>query len=62
MIHWKDLPKLTSIGHYEVCISLDVFKESVERYTKEYNLNLLPDFQRGHVWNEGQKLLMSNSC
>lgn len=56
MIHWKDLPKLTAIGSYEVCQPLDSLKDAVDRYIKEYGLNLLPDFQRGHVWNEEQQV------
>lgn len=56
MISWKNLPKLTSIGQYEVCQPLDSFLEMVDRYVQEYRLNLLPDFQRGHVWSKSQKV------
>jgi uncharacterized protein with ParB-like and HNH nuclease domain len=56
VIHWKEFPKLTSIGNYEVCVSLRSLLEDIERYIKEYNLNLLPDFQRGHVWTKLQKV------
>lgn len=56
LIHWRKLPKLTSVGHYEVCQPLDSFLEMVNRYISEYGLNILPDFQRGHVWNRSQKV------
>jgi uncharacterized protein with ParB-like and HNH nuclease domain len=56
MIHWKDLPKLTSIGSYEVCQPLDYLAEGVARYEEEYGLNLFPDFQRGHVWSCRQQI------
>lgn len=55
-IHWRNLPKLTRLGSYEVCQPLDYFKESLDRYVVEYGLNLLPDFQRGHVWKVEQKV------
>lgn len=55
-IHWKDLPKLTSIGQYEVNQPLEDLKSVVDRYVTEYCLNLLPDFQRGHVWSKDQKV------
>jgi len=55
-LHWKNLPKLTGIGHYEVNQPLDNMKDCVERYINQYHLNLHPDFQRGHVWNEDQKI------
>jgi len=56
LIYWKDLPKLTSIGQYEVNQPLDSINEVVDRYIKEYGLNLSPDFQRGHVWKKHQKV------
>lgn len=55
-IHWKNLPKLTSIGSYEVCLALDGMVESIDRYIDNYNLNLFPDFQRGHVWRLNQQV------
>lgn len=28
---------------------------ALSRYERDYGLNLLPDFQRGHVWNQAQQ-------
>lgn len=55
-INWRELPKLTSVGHYEVNQPLDDLVNVVGRYIKEYNLNLNPDFQRGHVWTKFQQI------
>lgn len=49
---------LTRRGNYEVNVSFDYFEDVVSRYEK-YNdtpLQLNPDFQRGHVWNEFQQV------
>jgi uncharacterized protein with ParB-like and HNH nuclease domain len=56
-IHWRDLPKVTSIGEYETNQSIDDLLEHLEYLQTKKNLNLSPDFQRGHVWNENQKIL-----
>lgn len=56
MIHWKKLPKLTSVGTYEVNIPLDDFNGVIDKYINQYHLNLNPDFQRGHVWKEAQQI------
>ncbi len=56
-IHWRDLPKVTSIGEYETNQSIDDLLEHLEYLKIKRGLNLSPDFQRGHVWNEGQKIL-----
>jgi len=55
-IHWRSLPKLTSIGSYEVCQPLNYMIETIDRFIEKYNLNLNPDFQRGHVWDDEQRI------
>lgn len=56
LITAKDLPKLTKVGSYQVNIPLVYLQENIERFVWRYNLNLLPDFQRGHVWKEEQQI------
>jgi len=55
---YKDIKKFTSSGHYHVNIPLDYVDEWV---TKNENdrvspLQMNPDFQRGHVWNQRQQI------
>lgn len=53
----KTIKKYTSNGSYHVVYSLDFFKEKIEKWQKDQNLQLNPDFQRGHVWTENQQIL-----
>lgn len=41
---------------YSIDIPLSMFTEKINEYTKEYGLQLNPDFQRGHVWTEEQQI------
>lgn len=58
---FRDIPQYTRSGSYEVDMSLDYVYETV---IKEWaagkeqvgrNLELNPDFQRGHVWTKAKK-------
>ena len=51
---YKDIPKFTSVGNYEVNFSLLSFPKAIEDYQKS-GLQLNPDFQRGNVWNIDQQ-------
>ena len=42
---------LIADGNYRVNTFLDNLDDTIDRYKKEYNLNLDPDFQRAHVWD-----------
>lgn len=52
----KDIKQLTGEGHYKIDIPLSFFKEKIDKFQKEYNLQLNPDFQRGHIWTEKQQI------
>lgn len=52
---WKEENGLTRIGNYEINIDFEHIGETINRY-KKYKLNLTPDFQRGHVWNQEQQI------
>ena len=52
---WRDIPRLTRDGHYQVDISLDYLETQIGYYTKEHGLDLDVDFQRAHVWTDGQR-------
>ena len=53
---FKDLPKFTRVGHYNVNVNWKYFTDAIERYVKEYKLEMNPDFQRGNVWTEKQQI------
>jgi len=43
-------------GKYEINIPLSYLKEKIEKFKQQYNLEMNPDFQRGHVWNIQQRI------
>jgi len=49
---FKDIKKLIGFGHYRV----DGNWDDINRYIERYNLQLEPDFQRGHVWTITQQI------
>ena len=53
---FKDIPMFTSIGHYKVDIPLNYLSQTIKDYQQEFNLQLNPLFQRGHVWTEKQQI------
>ena len=54
--NFSDIPQLTKDGSYEIFVGLKYLKDQIDIYIKEYQLNLNPDFQRGHVWTEDQQI------
>jgi hypothetical protein len=49
----------TAEGNYQVDVPLHMLKASIDRLVQERAssaLDLLPDFQRGHVWTEAQQV------
>ena len=40
---------------YVIDISLEYFEESIQYYANERGLQMEPDFQRTHVWNNVQR-------
>ena len=51
---YTDIPKFTSVGSYDVNVSLRYFPSTITDYQNE-GLQLDPDFQRGNVWSEDQQ-------
>jgi len=56
IIRPNDIPKLIPTGSYCVTSDLSYLKETFDRYIEELGLNLDPDFQRQHVWNDAQRI------
>ena len=55
------MPKLADIkmftnAHYGIDVPLDYLLDHINKWIKEYNLQLDPDFQRAHVWTEEQQV------
>jgi uncharacterized protein with ParB-like and HNH nuclease domain len=53
---FKDIKRFTAVGSYQVNIPFDYFKSIIDKYINEYGLQMIPDFQRGHVWNKEQQI------
>lgn len=43
-------------AYYRIDVALNSIEHTLEHYTEQFNLNLCPDFQRGHVWTEEQQI------
>lgn len=52
---FKEIPQFTSEGSYQVNYTLVSLVKYIEE-EKEEGLQLNPEFQRGHVWTEGQQI------
>jgi len=53
---FKDIPQFTSEGNYQVNQPLRTIDRFIKEEIEDLNLQLNPDFQRGHVWNENQQI------
>lgn len=52
---FRDIKRFPNI-HYHVDVPLDYIISTIDRYTED-GLVMNPDFQRGYVWTESQKIL-----
>ncbi len=55
LVSYKDIPKFTSLGSYEVNMPFKYVPKWIEE-NKQYGLKMDPLFQRGHVWTEAQQI------
>ena len=55
-MNFQDIPQFTSPASYHIDVSLSYLKEHIDHHIQESNLQLNPDFQRGHVWTEKQQI------
>lgn len=53
---FKDIPQFTSDGSYQVNYSLTSLVKYIEEEVETMELQLNPEFQRGHVWTEEQQI------
>lgn len=56
MVRFRDIPMFITQGSYEVNIDIDTICDTMQRYVDQYNLDMNPDFQRGHVWDEEKQI------
>ena len=52
----EDISQFTSYGSYSVNVSMVDLIRTVDTYINTFNLELEPDFQRGHVWTRRQQI------
>jgi hypothetical protein len=52
---FSDIPRFTEGGSWECDFRLDSVVRFVEEHQTGFGLDIDPDFQRGHVWNEAQQ-------
>lgn len=55
-MRFRDIPQFTRSASYMVNVGLDYLPQHYSRYVLEYGLDVCPDFQRGYVWTETQKI------
>lgn len=53
---YSDIPQFTRSGTYQVNVPLEYIKREIDSFIDEDNLQLNPDFQRGHVWTKKQQI------
>ena len=56
MMKFSDIPQFTRLGSWEVDYSLQEFVDTIKKWEKSEGLEMNPDFQRGHIWNEEQQI------
>ena len=53
---FQDIKPFIEDGNYEIDVFLTSLESTLDNYKNEIGLDLNPDFQRGHVWNEEQQI------
>lgn len=53
---FQDVPQFTKDGAWQCDFNFEFLIEFIEENERNFNLQLNPDFQRGHVWNEEQQI------
>lgn len=54
---FKEIKPYIQCNNYSVDVSLRYLESTLDEYIEEMGLELIPDFQRGYVWNLGQQEL-----
>jgi uncharacterized protein with ParB-like and HNH nuclease domain len=59
---YNDIPSFTNRAGYFVTIEWAGIERTIEGYIKDFGLNLDPDFQRAHVWDENKQAKYIEYC
>ena len=51
-----DIPQFTRDGNYQCDVNISRVPRWIKDMEEDMNLQLNPDFQRGHVWTEEQQI------
>jgi len=54
-MNFRDIPTYTSWGNYGCDVGLKEVPQTIDFYSRDYGLDMDPDFQRGHVWTNEQR-------
>ena len=55
-VRFRDVPQFTSWGGYAAHQPWYTLPEAMKRYIEDYGLDMNPNFQRGYVWTQEQKI------
>lgn len=55
-MHFRDIPQFIHEGDYRADTNFEHLDSWIAEFEEEDNLQLNPDFQRGHVWTEEQQI------
>lgn len=54
---WNEIPKFKEFGMTNpIDMGFIYYVKFIKNEIAEYNLQMNPDFQRGHVWTENQQI------
>lgn len=53
---FRDLPQFTKSAQYSVSIPWEYLERTLESYNEDGKLQLDPEFQRAHVWNQAKQI------
>ena len=53
---FAEISKFTKEGRYQVNVAWRYLENTINSYINEMELQLNPDFQRGHVWTKEQQI------
>ena len=54
--NFQDIPKYTEDGHYRADVPIEHLEMTIQRWLESVNLDINPDFQRGHVWDKDKQI------
>ena len=57
-MNFNEIPQFTNVGGYEINVPLNFLDKRIKEWEEDElsKLQINPDFQRGHVWNEKQQI------